>query len=177
MLTLVPRASDPAWTRLDAGSFSGRNGGIGGASSNVASGGSTVLLAGSTGQALDAQPTRACLILQNNSAVGGPVLWYDFGQPAVENQSFSLQPQAGLVIANPDACPKEAVYVTISGSGTFYGKIYENALPQKMQQQVSATAAAAAWGIEAAPQLVTPAPAETAPATPRARRTAAFRVA
>lgn len=170
MLTLIPRASDPAWTRLKAGIFSPSAGGPGGSGVAVVSGGASTLLDASGGVALNQNLSRGTLMIQNNSATGGPTLWYDFGVPAKENFSFSLEPGAGLVICNKE-CPKEAIYYTSSGTGTLYAKIYENSLPQDQQQAAAQGAEVAkAYGIvQSNPQPAAAAPA--APATPSYRPT------
>lgn len=165
---LLPQAYDVAWTGL-TDAFNGKPspGSIVLPGGQPAVGTATGLGPSSAGQVMTANPLRACLILQNNSATGGPVLWFNFGAPAVANAggSFSLQPGGSLVIAQPKACPKESVYVAWSGAGTQLGAFYQNSLPQSSvpvssEQGWQGNIGAQAWGYAAPP----PAPAPPAPA-------------
>lgn len=143
--TLLPQAYDTAWTGRSGIFGAGIPGGIyasvtGGApASSSASSTAAPAAAGTTGgigpnsdgAVMADNPRRACLIIQNTSAAGGPVLWYAFGQIAVPNAqgSFALTPGSGLVIADAESCPKESLYIAWSGAGTQLGAWYQNTLP------------------------------------------------
>ncbi len=129
---LLPQAYDAAWTSR-GGIFDGSNLPPGDIVANTAAGSTGGVGPNSAGQVMPENPARACLILKNTSASGGPVLWYAFGQIAIPSTqgSFSLEPGEGLVIANPDSCPKEAIYVAWSGAGAELGAWYQNSLPQR----------------------------------------------
>lgn len=166
---LRPQAYDIAWTDLRQPFNSGYSPGSPGSSSpaaTAAQGSAGGTGSTSVGAILPANPLRACLILQNNSATGGPVLWFNFGQPAVANApgSFALQPGGSLVIAEPKACPKESLYVAWSGAGTALGAYYQNSLPQaekptSSEQGWQANLGAQAWGYAPPPPAPPPAPA------------------
>lgn len=148
MQTLLPRSSDPAWTRLKAGILSGTAGGPGGGLAAAASGGSAPILSGAQALQLAVNRRRACLIIQNNSQTGGPTLWCSFGRQAVVGQCLAFPPGAGLVIAEPQACPKEAVYTVSSGAGILLAAIYENSLPAPPNEADSTSnESLLSWGI------------------------------
>ncbi len=167
---LMPAPYDTAWTTLHEqfnarpapGSIAPPPAAANGAVGALASGASG---AGSSGQALPLNTCRSCLIIQNNSAPGGPVLWFNFGAVAVANQCFALQPGGSLVIAEPKSCPKEAIYTAFSGAGTGIAAIYQNSDPELCQQAsqplqtLSEDVGAVAWGYAPPPPPPSPAPA------------------
>ncbi|MGH7144774.1 MAG: hypothetical protein ACREJ2_11700 [Planctomycetota bacterium] len=165
---LIPQAYDVAWTSLrQPFNVAPSPGELTTPASTAAQGSAGATAGTSSGAILPANPLRACLILQNNSATGGPVLWFNFGQPAVASSagSFALQPGGSLVIAEPKACPKESLYVAWSGAGTALGAYYQNSLPEKTAPTSSSQGwkdnlGAIAWGYAPAPA---PAPAPAAP--------------
>jgi hypothetical protein len=172
---LVPQAYESAWTDLlqifDPEASPGTSG-LATASSGIAQ-----IAPTNAGLALPANAARVCLLIQNNSATGGPVLWFNFGQQAVANVggSFALQPGSSLVIAQPEACPKEAIYIAWSGAGTAIGALYQSTLPSMKAPVSSETSwqsnlGAQAWGY--APS----APAAPAPPSRVAATFAAFPV-
>lgn len=160
---LVPLPYDTAWTELNEQFNAQASPGATALPAPAAAANGAVSSA-VTGAALSLNPCRSCLIIQNNSATGGPVLWFNFGTAAVVNQCFALQPGGSLVIAEPKACPKEAVYTTWSGAGTPIAAIYQNSDPELCQQSsgtprsLSDNVGAVAWGY-AAPPAPPPAPA------------------
>lgn len=172
---LMPQAYDVAWTDLrqpfNLGYAPGEDfvgsSPAAAAAASAAQGVTGAAGATTAGAVLNANPQRACLIVQNNSATGGPVLWFNFGQPAVPNApgSFALLPGGSLVIAEPKACPKESVYIAWSGAGSAIGAYYQNSIPQAVQSTSSVTGwqanlGAIAWGYA-------PPPAPPAPPAPR----------
>ena len=172
MRTLIPnRAADIAWTSLKGPPFNHvPMEGTQDESLPGNSGSSLPLLTAGATQALSANKARACLILQNNSASGGPVLWFAFGQRAVVNQSFALQPGGSLVIANFEACPKESLWTLVSGAGTFFGSVYESTKPvPPSDPQAIGALQATAWGppVPAGTILVPPANPAAAPSSYR----------
>jgi len=160
---LVPLAYDVAWTDLiqifDPEASPGTS------AAAAAAAGIAQVAPTNAGVALAANPARVCLLIQNNSATGGPVLWFNFGQPAVAGigGNFALAPGAALVIAQPEACPKEAVYIAWAGAGTAIGALYQSSLPSMKQPVSSETSwqsdiGAQAWGYAPTPPPPAPPP-------------------
>lgn len=154
---LVPRPYDIGWTDIDAEVWNlaaspGSPGALAGLT-GAASGSAVPAAATAAGQVLPDNPSRACLMIQNNSPTGGAVLWFNFGQPAIVGAagSFSLQPGGSLVIAQPKACPKESLFIAWSASGGI-GVYYQNSIPQPAAATVpssqgwQANVGAQAWG-------------------------------
>jgi hypothetical protein len=158
---LIPQAYESAWTDLlqifDPESSPGTSG-FAAASSGIAQ-----IAPTNAGLSLPANPARVCLIIQNNSASGGPVLWFNFGQQAVANVggSFALQPGSSIVIAQPEACPKEAIYTVWAGAGTAIGALYQSTLPSmktpvSTEQSWQNNLGAQAWGYAQTPEPAAP---------------------
>ncbi len=175
---LIPQAYDVAWTRLEEvfnarPSSSPGSAGTGPAGSSspaaTAASGSVNSATSASGMVLPANPERACLIIQNNSATGGPTLWFNFGAPAVPNQCFALQAGGSLVIAQPEACPKEALYLSSSGSGSLICAYYQNSIPEPASLTagplpLSSDVGAVAWGY-APPPAPSSSPTVSAPSS------------
>lgn len=164
---LVPMPYDPAWTDLrDVWDPAISPGDIAANPALAAAAGSAAAVpATPSGAVMAANPRRGCLIIQNNSATGGPVLWFNFGQPAVANAagSFALQPGSSLVIAEAKAVPKEALFVMWAGTGTAIGAYYQNTLPEAVQTTSTVTGwqeniGAQAWGYSSPPPPPPPPP-------------------
>jgi hypothetical protein len=165
---LVPQAYDLAWTDLTQIFDPEVSPGTAAA---MAAAGIAQIAPVTAGLALPANPARVCLMIQNNSATGGPVLWFNFGQQAVAGVggSFALQPGSALVIAQPEACPKEAIYTVWAGSGTALGALYQSTLPSmktpvSSEQSWQNNLGAQAWGFAPTPSPAPP-PAASRAAT------------
>lgn len=67
------------------------------------------------GAVLGLNPKRVGLIIQNNSASGGPNLYVSFGSPAAVGQGLKIAPGGGVLM--DFACPRSPIYVISDASG------------------------------------------------------------
>lgn len=118
--------------------------------------------ANSSGMILGANPKRCALTIQNNSASGGATFWIAFGTPAVQYNSIQLAPGAGLV--RDARCPRDAVYILITGAAGVTGGVIEedSYVDSPGGAYVPKNAGAEAWGFVSSPAPA-PAPAPSAP--------------
>lgn len=102
-----------------------------------------------TSAVLGLNPKRVGLIIQNNSAAGGPNLYVSFGQVAVAGKGLKVAPNGGAVLMD-FACPRNPVYVTVDAAGMI-GTIIELSNvplpPQTQMPQGGQDIGIVAWGI------------------------------
>lgn len=138
VITLLPRSSDVAWTKFGASVLNRRVGPGSGAAPAAAAAataavanqagpqgnnphwlnpivGQSIDLSNANGVVIGANPNRCGILIQNNSASGGPNIWYRWGRPAKANGGTKIAPGAAILL--DFTCPRSSLYVFVDAAG------------------------------------------------------------